>query len=260
MNCITLLSDFGSKDATVATAKGVLMQYTAGIDIVDITHEISPFQVKEAGYILATTYKNFPLKTCHVVLLDIFSELTPKLILCEYEGHYFLVPDNGILQIITDTLPSATWLCREFSKTAKFTDWLNVAGSILSGLINSTPESLSLPKYELEPLPLPKNDIKDATIVYCDVLYIDRYGNVVINMTRSKFDSLSNGRAGRIEFKQVDEVAKISDNYNDVRDGDKLCRFNSSGYLEICINNGSASDLFGLRLGSKNNNIKIVFQ
>ena len=99
MACITLMSDFGLQDASVASAKGILMQYAPAIPIVDISHLIEPYHLQQAAYILASAYRNFPEGTCHVLLFDVFAEKDPRLLLCEKDGHYFLAPDNGILAL-----------------------------------------------------------------------------------------------------------------------------------------------------------------
>ena len=94
----------------------------------------------------------------------------------------------------------------------------------------------------------------------CEVIHVDRYENVVLNVTKEQFESIGRGGPFRLQFMQVEEINEISDSYNDVRQGYKLCRFNSNDYLEICINRGKAASLFGLRLGSRNNNIKLLFE
>ncbi len=98
-----------------------------------------------------------------------------------------------------------------------------------------------------------------ATRPYAKIIHIDHFQNVVINLTRRQFDELCNGKPFSLQFTQVEEINEINNSYGEVREGYKLCRFNSNGYMEICINRGSAASLFGLRLGSRHNNIKLIF-
>jgi S-adenosylmethionine hydrolase len=89
----------------------------------------------------------------------------------------------------------------------------------------------------------PDNDF----IMKGNVVYVDRFGNVIINITKERFEKLRAGRDFVINFKKNDEFREISNTYSDVQEGEKLCLFNSSGYLEIAINKGNAGELLGLQ-------------
>jgi len=259
MTCITLLSDFGLQDASVAVAKGLLMQQVPGINIIDVSHEITPFNTRQAAYLLALAYKKFPPSTCHISVFDLFSEPTPRLVLSLHNGHYFFAPDNNLIPMALGTLPENAWLCFELKKENTSGDWLSAAGKTIQLLQSQTPKELGLAEYQLRQVnkavaPLNKD------VMACEVLHIDHYENVVLNITRQQFDALSQGRRFRLQIMQVEEITEISKNYNDVREGNKLCRFNSNNYLEICVNRGNAASLFGFRLNSKHNDIKIFFE
>jgi len=260
MGCITLLSDFGLRDASVAIAKGALMQHTGNISIIDISHDIKPFHTRQAAYLLSSAYKNFPVGTCHIALFDLFSDAIPRLALSMYKGQYFLAPDNGLIPLVLGDEPFSSWLCFELKKENTFTYWLNAAGAIASSLQTKNPGVLNLVPIQLKPASKKHNLSYESNTVVCDVIHIDHYENVVVNITRQQFESYRNGRQFRLMFMGVEELEEISNSYRDVREGYKLCRFNSNDYLEICINRGKAASLFGLRLDGKNNNIKIVFE
>ena len=87
MGFITLLSDFGLQDASVASVKGVLAQHLPEARIIDISHELEPFYLQQAAYLLLSSYKSFPQHTCHILLFDVFYDATPKLVICEKDGH-----------------------------------------------------------------------------------------------------------------------------------------------------------------------------
>ena len=254
MACITLLSDFGLHDPSAAIVKGVFMQYTT-TPMVDISHEVKPFHIRQAGYLLSVAYKSFPTGTCHVLLFDLFSEATPRVILSEYDGHYFLSPDNGLLSLALDKAPAHSWLCYELQPGETFQHWLHAAGKVLQQLGTQ----VDLPAYQ------PRTITQGAPVITpneirCEVIHIDQYENVVVNITKDQFQSVVGQRPFSIQFVRVEEINEISTSYTSVRDGYKLARFNSNGYLEICINRGKAASLFGLRLGSKFNDIKITFE
>jgi len=260
MACITLLSDFGLQDASVAIAKGVLMQHTAGLSIFDISHDIKPFHIGQAAYLLSSAYKNFPIGTCHILLFDLFSETNPRLALCAYNGHYFLTPDNGLLPLALGAETYDAWQCFELKKENTFSDWLIAAGAVVNSLQSKKPNELALAPLQLEVSSLKNTHSIESDTVSCDVIHIDHYENVVINITRQQFETYRKGRAFRIQFMGIEEIEEINNGYHDVREGYKLCRFNSNDHLEICINRGKAASLFGLRLDGKHNNIKILFE
>jgi S-adenosyl-L-methionine hydrolase (adenosine-forming) len=258
MGFITLLSDFGTQDASAAIAKAIFMQYTPGATIIDITHEVTPFHTTEAAYLLAGAYKNFPPGTCHVVLFDLFSEQRSGVVLCEFDGHYFLTADNGVLSLAAGKQTVSSWECT--ASPGVFNNWLLAAGKTISELQDQKPESLRLRPYTLKTSSREYLPVAETGIIKGDVIHIDRYGNVVTNIKRGDVISTAGNRRFRLEFTGVEEITEVSDNYRDVRPGYKLCRFNSSDHLEICINGGRADHLFGLQLGGKFNDIKIVFE
>lgn len=263
MSCITLLSDFGLQDASAAAAKGIMMQHNQDAQIVDISHLIEPFHLQQAAYILAASYIHFPKGTCHVLLFDVFSEQLPKLVLCEHDGHYFLAPDNGLLPLAFGKDYHHVWLYHELQRPYIFKEWVHAAAKACSELAKVRPEALSLPAYELKNAPQHCRPKIDGDFAECQVIHIDRFGNVVINITKEEFDLACKDRPFRIQFMRDEEITVLSNSYLEVRDGEVLCRFNNTGYLEIAINRGPAASLLGLKLARDKhliyNTIKISF-
>jgi S-adenosylmethionine hydrolase len=255
MACITLLSDFGLHDPSVAVARGILMQYSSLVPI-DISHEIKPFYLPQAAYLLASSYHNFPKGTVHLLLFDLFSSASPRLILSEYKGHFFLSPDNGLLPMALGQEPANSWLCLELGQQESFIDWLHGAGTLISQIQSGA----SFDDKPLHRLIQTTNTVPVYAhgIIDCEVVHVDNYENVVLNITRQQYDSLAGAKPFRLQFMQVEEINELSAQYSDVREGYKLCRFNSSGHLEIGINRGKAASLFGFQTGSKHNDIKII--
>lgn len=264
MDCITLLSDFGLHDASVAYAKGILKQYVPHIAIIDITHQIQPFHLQQAAYILASCYNSFPKNTCHISLFDVFYNKESTLLLCEKDEQYFLAPDNGILSLAFDGGIEKVWSCKKLKAEEGFKKWLHTVGEMMVQLEKQPPNQLNLSPGELKNVPthwLPKIE---GNTVECHVIHIDRFENVVLNITQAQFQKIGRSRNFRIQFMRDEEITEISKHYTDVREGEKLCRFNTAGYLEIAINRGRAATLFGLKLRHDKhliyNTIKIFFE
>ncbi len=264
MGYITLLSDFGLQDASVASAKGILHQAVPGSEIVDISHLVEPFHLQQAAYLLSATYRNFPAGTCHVLLCDVFSETEPRLILGEKDGQYFLAPDNGILSLAFGNSVENVWQCFELQAQGALSDWIRETGAIVHKLQTSKAADLQLQQSEFKNASQHWKPRIDGNTVECQVIHIDRFGNVVINITREQFIKIGRNRPFRISMVRDEVITEISRHYYDVKPGDKLCRFNSAEYLEISINRGNAATLLGLRLHKEQhimyNNIKIFFE
>jgi len=123
----------------------------------------------------------------------------------------------------------------------------SVMGKVVNQLVNGesiknigNPEAKYLQKIHLRPTF--ENNSIDGQIIF-----IDSFENVIVNITREQFEEQRKGRNFQIVFKRDETIEQISDTYADVPEGEKLALFNSAGYLEIAINKGNAAGLFGLK-------------
>src|SRR6478735_1827667 len=97
---LTLTTDFGLNDHYAGTMKGVILDICPQAQIVDISHEVTPFEIGEGAYTIAQAWRYFPKKTVHVVVVDPGVGTSRRPILMEAAGHYFIAPDNGVLSMI----------------------------------------------------------------------------------------------------------------------------------------------------------------
>ena len=101
MSIITLITDFGYKDHFVAKIKGQIYKKSSDIvdkvNIVDISHEVSPFNIMEAAYILQSSFNNFPNGTIHIIDVDSEKNIENSHIVMVFDSHYFICADNGII-------------------------------------------------------------------------------------------------------------------------------------------------------------------
>src|SRR5581483_10422206 len=97
---ITLTTDFGASDHFAGTMKGVILNIFPGAKIVDISHEIQPFEVSDGAFTIAQAYRYFPKKTIHVVVVDPGVGTERRPILMEAAGQFFIARDNGVLSLI----------------------------------------------------------------------------------------------------------------------------------------------------------------
>ncbi len=248
MPILTLSSDIGQHDFLTSAIKGQLLQAGNFFTIIDITHQLSPFNYPQAAYVCRNAFKNFPVGTCHLVLVNLFDEKPEHLLLAEHNGHFIGCADNGLLTMILEELPQkvvALTLDKNHQKNALYCT--SVFGKAFNEIMNGKTleqtgdDSVSIQvKNPLRPL-LGNNWMEGH------IIFIDNFENVIVNITRDEFEEQRRGRSFKIVFKRDEVIDKISDTYADVQEGEKLAMFNSAAYLEIAINKGNAAGLFGLQ-------------
>ncbi len=249
MACLTLSTDLGYQDSSVGLVKGILMQHLPATPVIDLTHALQPDHYAGAAYAVERAYPHFPEGTVHLVLFDVFTEREPRLLHYTNGSHHFLFPDNGLMPLILRQELTDCALCYTPAHPARFHDWIEAAAGMAKSILGGKKTFRNdLPKRNAQTKILPAFPTEPVASVDCKVLYIDHFGNVVLNLTRPDFDRLSAGRPFRLRFFDTEELAELSETYSDVPEGHRMCRFNSAGYLEIGVRRGHASQLLGLKL------------
>jgi len=266
MAVITLTTDFGTKDHFVAAIKGRILTEVPNTTIVDISHQISPFDVHESAYVLKCAYPEFPKGSIHIVGLE--SEWSPENehILAMIEGHYFICADNGVLSLIAaekkpDHINRITLPNVQPSPFPELDVFTPVACHLARG---GKMEVVSKPLQELKEIKVLEPRISNnGSTITGNVIYIDHYGNVVTSITKALFEAYRNGRAFELVARRH-KLSKIFNTYTALVDfdlpknqrkgpSDFLALFNSSGHLELAIFKsdlktvGGASSLIGLK-------------
>lgn len=250
MGIITLTTDLGHKDFYQAALKGSIISQLPTVRLVDISHEIPPFDIQHAAFVLKNAYPYFPKNSVHLIGIDSVFNADNRYLALQYNGHYFVGADNGIFSLLLDGAPTAAVelnliqdlkylhfpLTDIFTKAAchlanggKLTD----IGDPIEGIIDRT---LVQPVVE-------KDSLRGS------VVFIDSFGNVVSNISKALFNKAQRGRSFTLYFRRNETIDQLSWHYNEVQEGEKLCLFGISNYLEIAINKGNASGLLGLNKG-----------
>ena len=241
---ITLLSDLGTRDAAVPVAKAILMQHVPDAVVVDISHGVIHYDLQQAAYLLLAAYRSFAKGSVHILPVDVFAGDAPRILMAKKDGHFFIAPDNGILPLAFGNDLENTRLCFECSKPYQFNEWMNNAGSIAAAIEQGW--VLPYRQCEVSIAPKPRRHQVTPFGVECNILYIDRYKNVVLDISRKQFEKIAANRPFTLRIMRAPDITAISHHYNEVPDGEPLCRFNSAGYLEIAINHGQAATSMGL--------------
>lgn len=248
MPLLTLTSDIGNQDYLVAAIKAQLLKVNSDFRLIDISHNITPFNYPQAAYICKNAIKNFPAHTYHIILVNLFESRPEQILLAFHNDQYFLCPDNGLLSMILEESPELVigiTLDKTITKNALY--FAEVMGHVINKVVDGesiknigVPDVQYVEKKPLRPM-LSDNWIEGQ------IIFIDNFENVVVNITRVQFEEQRKGRHFKIVFKRDEVIESISESYADVPEGEKLALFNSAGYLEIAINKGNAAGLFGLK-------------
>ena len=226
----------------------MVLQLNPEFQIIDISHNIPPFNYPQAAYVCQSAIKNFPDFTYHLILVNLFEKKPEQLLLAFHKNQYLLCADNGLLTMILEETPEIV-IGIPLEKTAtKNTTYLSsIMGKVVNQLVNGesimnigVAETIYLEKRHLRPV-LDNNSIEGQ------IIFIDSFENVIVNITHEQFEEQRKGRSFRIVFTRNEMIDRISESYADVPEGEKLALFNSAGYLEIAINKGNAAGLFGLK-------------
>jgi S-adenosylmethionine hydrolase len=264
MSIITLTSDYGLKDHFVGALKGKILSEHSEAVIIDISHDIDPFNTVEASYIIGASYASFPKNTVHIIGVDMELNKENQHIVLQWNDHFFIAADNGILSMLTQKiLPQKIMAInihdRLHNEATAMDVFVKVACHIAKG------GSMSVIGKEItsikEVTELQSIITNDGNEIKGSVIYIDHFGNVVTNITKKQLLKAAKGRTYEIELK-TKNIKTILPNYSAIAssdkypikyyEGEKLALFNEAGFLEIAIFRGnpskvgSASSLLGL--------------
>lgn len=258
---ITLTTDFGIKDHYVGALKGMIYSKLPDIKIVDISHEVPPFAIQEALYIVESSYHFFPEKSIHIILVDAEVSLLKKPLIVLWNNHYFLSSDSGLLSLLTSEKKPELIIAASFDEYENSTEiFVRLASEIKRGKsVFELGEPVEFLKEEYRLKPIVSDDNRRIT---GSIIYVDRYGNAISNISRSLFEKTREKRDFEILFRNY-KVTKIHNNYIEYETekaatlGGRLSVFNPSDLLEIALyrgnqrSGGTASTLFGLEYESQ---------
>lgn len=248
MPLITLTSDIGQRDYLAGAIKGQLLQTVPACSIVDISHDLTPFNYPQAAYVCRSAIKNFPDYSFHVVLVNLFENKSNHLLLSFHNRQYIICADNGLLTMIAEGKPEIIVgiPIDKFSASNAL-----LITRLIGQTIQAVADGKSLHKIGLADMDIVEKNPLQPTLgghwIEGQIIFIDHFENVVVNITREAFEAQRKGRKFTIAFKRDEVIDKISQTYSDVPEGEKLALFNSAGYLEIAINKGNAAGLLGLQ-------------
>ena len=250
---VTLTTDFGFADHFVGVIKGVILGICPTARLVDLNHQINPYEIAEAGFTVAEAYRYFPGKTVHVVVVDPGVGTSRRPILVEAAGQYFLAPDNGVLSMVFDRekhrvrhVTSEKFFLKPVSQTFHGRDvFAPVAGQLAKGTPAARFGRLIEDYARLE---FHKPVRTGRRFWTGTVLKIDRFGNIILNFHISEFPTVKTGLFSlAIGAERVTEMAQT---FAACPLGELRLIEGSSGYLEVVANQASAARRLGCGVGA----------
>lgn len=259
---ITLLTDFGTADYFVGALKGVILSVNGRARVLDITHEIAAHDVEAGAFTLLAAYDTFPQGTIHLAVIDPGVGSARRPILVSTERYFFVGPDNGLFSYVCEREPvvrvfhltNEKFFRAHVSTTFHGRD---VFAPVAAALSNGTrPEEFGEQIEDharLAPLS-PSRDAGDGAAWSARVIHVDRFGNLVTNITRRELAGAEFAPGARLEiggraissFRRF--YAEESGSANGAAD-ELFAIWGSAGFLEVAANCASAARVLGVGRG-----------
>lgn len=250
---ITLLTDFGLKDHFVGVLKGVITGIAPKARVIDLTHEVEPFNARQALWLLDQSRAYFPPGTIHLVVVDPGVGSERRALVVEAAGQVFVGPDNGVLtgplnepKCRARRISNAKYFLRNPSATFHGRDiFAPVAAHIAAGVARSKFGPLVADALRLSSAA----PIRTGKRYWAgEVVHVDRFGNLITNLAMSDFTEIrTRGFVLRVGLEEFDT---LSPSYAAGSAGETVVVVGSGGTLEIAVNQGRADKRLGVGLGS----------
>jgi S-adenosylmethionine hydrolase len=252
---ITLTTDYGTNDHLVGVLKGVILRINPDVQIVDITHGVTPFDLLDGATVIANAYPYFPPRTIHVVVVDpgVGTERRPLIV--SGQNQYFLAPDNGVLSGVFEKeqnflvrhLTAEHYFLHPVSKTFHGRDVFAPVAGWLSK--NWQPGSMGEEITDFKRFALPRPKEADGLLKGV-VLKVDSFGNLITNFRGEDLPAAAIER-GAINLQVgTHAISKLVPTFANGNAGEAIAYVGSSGNLEIGVNKGSASKTLGVGRGA----------
>lgn len=260
MPVISILTDFGTKDGFVGTMKGVIWQICPTAQIADISHEISPQNVREGAIALWRAAPYFPQGTVHIAVVDPGVGTARRGLAAKLGTQYVVGPDNGLFTPMIEDARSAGLETR-FVALENERYWLQNVSHTFHGRDIFAPVGAHLANgvalEELgglfsDPVLLPLSKPVRTPLGYlAHISVVDNFGNLTTDLPAAMIA----GRSVKIVIKGH-MIEGLSTSYGHRQAGELVALVDSENYLEVAVVNGSGASRLGAGVGDE---IEILF-
>jgi len=251
---ITLTTDYGANDHLVGTLKGVILKINPEANIVDITHNVTAYDLLDGALAIGSAYLYFPPRTIHVVVVDPGVGTDRRPLLVSGETQYFVAPDNGVLSLVYQREESLVvrhanvehYYLQPLSKTFHGRDIFAPIAAWLSkgSQASSMGDEITDHKKFAMPKPKPAEGILKGV-----VLRVDSFGNLITNFCADDLPP-SALETGVVRFQLGQQtITRLVDTFAKGNPGETFAYIGSTGFIEFGINRGNASKSLGVGRG-----------
>jgi S-adenosylmethionine hydrolase len=254
---VTLTTDFGNGDHFLGTMRGVILGVNPGAQVVDLCNSVNSFDVLDGALAIAQAYSYFPPETIHLVVVDPGVGSARRPLLVTTSRHYFIAPDNGVLSLVMDReervsvreITAEHYFLQPLSNTFHGRDvFAPCAGWLSKGV---EPEKFGDEITDFVRFSLPKPKIISEHTVKGAVLKVDKFGNLITNLTPENAAAIFAAEAKVKITVGQGTVTAIHTSYAQGRPGELFGVLNSMGFLEIACNRGAAAHLAKVGRGAE---------
>jgi len=254
---VTLTTDFGLSDHFIGTIKGVILNIVPDAQIVDIGHSVQAFDILDGALTIAQAYSYFPVGTVHLVVVDPGVGTARRPIIASTDQYHFVAPDNGVLSLMyareerlhVRHVTSEHYFLQPLSNTFHARDIFAPIAAYLAKRVDSEKFGEEITDFVRFNAPRPKPVAGGMKGV---VLKVDRFGNLVTNITAQEAPALFEGQTPAFKVSVgKKEVTSLRTAYADATPGEVFAIVGSMGYLEIAANRTSAAQAVGVGKGAE---------
>jgi len=256
MPIITMLSDFGLRDPYVAEMKAVVLSICPGATIIDLSHEVKKFDIRMGAFILASAAPYFPPGTIHVAVVDPDVGTRRRPLIVETPHALYVGPDNGILMLAAQkdgiyhvyNITNRRYMLPEISRTFHGRDIFSCAAAHLARGASPSEFGPEIHEYVFPTFARPS---LEGDKLVGEIIHTDDFGNLITNISTEdlKKVNLKDGASFHIKLGDKTLTLRLCSAYGEVPKQEPLAIIGSSGFLEVAVNQGNASERSQIKTG-----------
>jgi S-adenosylmethionine hydrolase len=255
---IALFTDFGTRDAYVAQLKGAILSINPHVAVLDLSHNVGPFQIRQAAYLLEKSARYFPPGTIFVAVVDPGVGSARRPLLVHTQAHKFYIgPDNGLFTYVLEReLLQAAYVLQQtvyfraphVSATFHGRDIFAPVAAHLS--LGVDPVCFGPRLTEVVTLSRTMPRVVGRTIEG-EVVHIDHFGNMLTNIPADLLRDIQPGQAISITMHGTTQTVPFLTTYAEGQQDRLICLISSDNEFEVACRQGRASDCLAAHTGDR---------
>jgi S-adenosylmethionine hydrolase len=257
MRILTFTTDFGTEDGNVGVMRGIALGIEPALQIVDLTHQIAPQNIRQAAFVLARQIFYFPAGTVHVVVVDPGVGTLRRPIAARVGEQLLVGPDNGVFSPLYLRAEEQGWPLEIVDLAARSQYWRDEISHVFHGRDIFSPVGAHLasgidlsevgaPVTDPVRISWPKVD-REGNLIRGEVTYIDHFGNLFTNILAADLA----GESVRSVMLAGIEILGMVNTFGEQASGEIIALYSSTNELLVAKVNGSAAGELGIKAGDQ---------